>query len=202
MKLFKGMLIVAIAIVACFFGSGHGDFQGAAGFRQRAKSLFSNLTARTHSIFAGDESVLTDESQFSGEMPRLVTSGSNDLQTVDLSRVDHGDAPAVARAFMQAIKVGDADSAGELLTFAAKHAMAGEGLKPVAQATPAAFFHIGATEYGDENLTAHVECSWTDAGEISIVLRREVPGWRIAGIVHENGPKDVYSFESPKSLLR
>ena len=202
MKLLKFLFIAAIAILACFFGSRHGDFRGTADVQQRAKSTFGSLTAKFRSIIASHRSSQAGHRQFSDEMPRLVSPGPLANRNVDLAKVDHDEAPAVARAFMQAIKLGDASTAGELLTFAAKHALAGEGLQPVGNGDPAAFFHIGATEYGEGNQTAHVECTWTDAGPLSIVLRREVPGWRVAGIVHENGQKDVYSFESPGTMIR
>lgn len=201
MKFFKGLSITAVAIVACFFGSGHGDFRGAADVKQHALSLLTSLTSKARSIAAVSRND-ANQPEFNSEMPRLVSPGGNASKPVDLATIDHDEAPAVARAFMEAIKSGDSNAAGELLTFAAKHAMAGEGLVPVADGAPAAFFHIGATEYGNENLTAHVECSWTHAGAFSVVLRREVPGWRVAGLVHQNGQKDVYSFESPNALIR
>ena len=202
MKFLKGLSIIAVAIVACLFGSGHGDVRGLSNLVQRAKSAFSSLTSKASSSAAGVEYASATPAEFNSEMPRLVAPGNNASGTVDLASLDHDDAPAVARAFMEAIKFGDAKAAGELLTFAAKHAMAGEGLVPVAEGAPAAFFHIGATEYGNGNRTAHVECSWTEAGAFSIVLRQEVPGWRVAGLVHQNGQKDVYSFESPKAMIR
>ncbi len=203
MKLLKFLFIAAVAIVACFLGSGHGDFRGTADVQQRAKSAFGNLADRFRSIVAGERAGQAGQPQISDEMPRLVSPGPlGNRNVVDLAKVDHDKAPAVARAFMESIKLGDASTAGELLTFAAKHALAGEGLQPVGKGDPAAFFHIGATEYGEGNQTAHVACTWTDAGSLSIVLRREVPGWRVAGIVHQNGQGDVYSFESPKSMVR
>lgn len=202
MKLLKFLFIAAVAIVACFLGSGHGDFRGTTDVQKRAKSAFGNLAARFRSVAAGDRASQTDQPRFSDEMPRLVSPRPLGNRNVDLAKVDHDEAPAVARAFMESIKLGDASTAGELLTFAAKHALAGEGLKPVGNGDPSAFFHIGATEYGERNQTAHVACTWTDAGSLSIVLRREVPGWRVAGIVHQNGQGDVYSFESPRSMVR
>ena len=80
--------------------------------------------------------------------------------------------------------------------------------------SPTAKFAVGKVEYvTPQKDGAHVVCSWSDVDaegqtrtdQIIWVLRKEIEGWRIAGMVmrvYADEPPLIYNFEDPEDMLR
>ena len=72
--------------------------------------------------------------------------------------------------------------------------------------------YVGQVEFPDQAETAHVWCTWCDrqtnsrqAVRLVLITRKELPGWRVAGLVFlddQGGFGDIVDFEAPPRLAR
>jgi len=119
----------------------------------------------------------------------------------------------VVNAFLAALRDGDESLAESLLTAKAREETAKQGLAVHPPGTPSASFQLGETDYvTSDKRGAHVSCTWTEQDgqddaisyEIVWALRRQVEGWRIAGMatqVTEGGPPVFLNFEDPLEMI-
>jgi hypothetical protein len=110
-----------------------------------------------------------------------------------------------AAAFLDAIRFGDEGIARSLLTSAAQLAVQQQQRSIGFPGSPAAVHYVGQVEFPDADDVAHVWCTWCDQStgtqqpaRMVLIERKELPGWRIAGLVFldANGDfGDVVNFE-------
>jgi hypothetical protein len=115
--------------------------------------------------------------------------------------------------FLESVRVGDAVSAEMILTETARVAMKKEGLDVKPPQNPDAQYTLGKTEYEDDAKTgAYVASSWTakdkdgviQTDEIVWILRKEIAGWRLAGMAVKPDPLKpprIFNFEDPLDML-
>jgi len=124
-----------------------------------------------------------------------------------------GDGPEVAvYDFMEAVRIGDDETAGKLLTPLARQKVAEHHMVVAPPGTDTARFDMGRTERMEENL-AKVAITWTDtdesgkarSDEIVWLAKRVAEGWRISGVaapVFDGEPPVLLNFEDPAEMLR
>lgn len=114
--------------------------------------------------------------------------------------------------FLQAVKEGDDDRAGQMLTELARRKTREVDMVVAPPGSDTATFQIGEVEQLDK-ATARVASTWTDLGEngeprtdhIVWTLRHDASQWRIAGMaakVFGNDTPIELNFEDPEGLLR
>lgn len=113
--------------------------------------------------------------------------------------------------FMEAVRTGDDDMAGRLLTPLARQKVAENHMVVAPPGTDTARFEIGQTEANDS--MARVAVLWTDLDEsgkartdqIVWVTKRAEEGWRISGVVapvFEGEQPIELNFEDPAEMMR
>jgi hypothetical protein len=114
--------------------------------------------------------------------------------------------------FMEAVRTGNDEVAGKMLTPIARQKVAEKHMVVAPPGTDTARFAIGNVEkIGDDG--ARVVVKWTDLDEdgktrtddIMWMVRLVEEGWRIAGVaapVFENEPPIVLNFENPEEMLQ
>jgi hypothetical protein len=119
----------------------------------------------------------------------------------------------VVSVFLSALRTGDEATTANLLTAKAREETARHGIEVAPQSAPNARYDVHPAEILAENPHgAHVTSVWTetyDDGTVTYqivwVLRREQPGWRIAGMALElipDQPPAFLNFEDPVDMLR
>ncbi len=114
--------------------------------------------------------------------------------------------------FLTAVKAGDDELAGQLLTPLAREKTAERDLMVAPPGSETATFTVGDAEASGED-GAHVASEWTDIDEtgnphtdaIVWILRKEPEGWRIAGMgtkLFEDAPPLFLNFENPDDMIR
>ncbi len=123
------------------------------------------------------------------------------------------DGPAAAvYDFLEAVRTGNDETAGRLLSTAAREKTASLNRSVTPPASDTAQFNVGKVDYLDGDRAA-VACTWTDLDEqrqpttdaAVWVLRRESEGWRVAGVqaqIFPGEPPVQLNFEDPEDLLR
>ncbi len=124
-----------------------------------------------------------------------------------------GDGPEVAvYDFMEAVRIGDDDTAGKLLTPLARQKVAEHHMVVAPPGTDTARFTLGSVEQVEQGL-AKVAINWTDTDDSGksrtdqiLWLAKRVPeGWRISGVaapVFDGEPPVLLNFEDPADMLR
>ena len=125
------------------------------------------------------------------------------------------DEPAVAvESFLSALQGEQGDVAFGLITARAREAMHSAGLSPQPVGSQSATYTVGRTEFVTPAKDgAYVSSIWSeplgagqfDQYEIVWVLRKEVTGWRIAGMASEvlpGQPPLFLDFENPAEMQR
>ncbi len=119
---------------------------------------------------------------------------------------------AAVYEFLDAIRTGDDQKATAMLSELARRRWADKGIPLSPPASDTARFSVGQVEYiGPDG--ARVAATWTDLDENQQprtdravwMVRREAPGWRIAGVaatVFEGEPPLLLDFEDPDEVLR
>jgi len=123
--------------------------------------------------------------------------------------------PSVAvKSFLSALQNEKGDVAFGLITARARDAMHAAGLSPQPVGSQSATYTVGRTEFvTPEKDGAYVSSIWSeplgsgqfDQYEIVWVLRKEVTGWRIAGMASEvlpGQPPLFLDFENPAEMQR
>ena len=119
----------------------------------------------------------------------------------------------VVSVFLSALRNGDKPTTANLLTTRAREETAKHGWAVDPKGSPNTKYQIHAAEILPENPNgSHVTSVWTetyDDGTITYqivwVLRRETPGWRIAGMALElvpGQPPAFLNFEDPADMER
>jgi hypothetical protein len=119
----------------------------------------------------------------------------------------------VVDTFLNATKKGDEATATALLTTKAREETTKEGLVLDPPGTPTMKYKIAKVDYIDEKKDgAYVNSIWTDTDgskedsmEIVWVLRKQLDGWRIAGMAAQltsEEPPVFLNFEDPVDVLR
>ena len=192
-------------VLACAFlllpltGCGNGDFGGAADFGSRVRAGIARLKMNVQKPGQGTETQFSSQQAATPEMPRLVQAPVS----IDLTTINQLDAASVAHAFLAAVKGGDSNTTASLLTSSAKAALASAELVPDARGDGSAYFHVGTVQFAEfveGETSAHVDCSWTGAPPLTMVLRQESEGWRVAGFVQHGVREGIFSFESSQTL--
>ncbi len=113
--------------------------------------------------------------------------------------------------FLSAVCAGNDAHAASMLTDLARQKTAEMDLEVAPPGSDTAEFRIGAIELVGED-AARVACTWSDLDEdgrrgeeqILWVLRREEPGWRIAGMaptIFPGEPPLLLNFEDPEEMF-
>lgn len=116
----------------------------------------------------------------------------------------------VVHEFLEAVRVGDTETASSRLTPLALQRTNELDLNISPPGSPTARFHVGAVEMVDAE-KAVVECIWTDDDadgkprdeKITWALKLNAGQWRISGMAAEMGadqPPVVMDFENPGQL--
>jgi len=120
----------------------------------------------------------------------------------------------VTAQFYEALRSGNKDAIGVLLTDKAREETAKNGLDIRSQASTSLSYEIGETDYVTEEMDgAHVASFWTETDEqgqsmtspVIWVLRKQTNGWRIAGMatpVVEGELPLFFDFEDPQNMMR
>jgi len=119
---------------------------------------------------------------------------------------------AVVHEFLEAMRTGNAEKAGALLTPLAKQKTTEAGLSVGLNCSQAASFKVKEVEHVSED-GAHVATEWSDIDEqgqphtdpIVWMLRREKDGWRVAGMatkVFADELPIILNFEDPNDMVR
>ena len=140
---------------------------------------------------------------------------SSDLQVSPAAQhVKAGDPGAAVESFLTALQNEKGDIAFNLITAKARQAMHEYGLSPQPVGSSNATYTVGRTEFVNaEKDGAYVSSIWSeplesgqfDQYEIVWVLRKEVAGWRIAGMASEVLPSEpplFLDFENPAEMQR
>jgi hypothetical protein len=124
-----------------------------------------------------------------------------------------GDGPDVAvYDFMEAVRVGDDETAGKLLTPLARQKVAEHHMVVAPPGTDTARFQVGRVEPTDSGVTK-VAVNWTDlddsgkqrTDEIIWLAKKADEGWRISGVaapVFDGEAPILLNFEDPAEMLR
>jgi hypothetical protein len=149
-----------------------------------------------------------------GSAPAPPAEGGGQIATgTDPANVAKLDGPAAAvYQFLDAVRTGNDAKATQMLTTLAraKAAETNRSVRPTASDT--ARFQVGQVEYLAED-GARVACTWTDldehgepqTDEALWMVRRELAGWRIAGVaatVFSGEPPLLLDFEKPEEMLQ
>jgi hypothetical protein len=147
------------------------------------------------------------------------TAENSHLRLHDLGDLSEAVRPPdkVVKAFLVAVREGDNRTTASLLTDRARIETAKHDLVVEPPGTPSAQFVIGDVQYIGENkqgahVNAHVNTVWTESQEggttvtydVVWALRRQVEGWRVAGIATEiiEGAAPIFlNFEDPGDML-
>lgn len=120
----------------------------------------------------------------------------------------------VTAQFYEALRSGDSDDIGALLTDKARHETAKNDLDIRSQASTSLTYEIGETDYVTEKMDgAHVATLWTETDEqgqaitspVIWVLRKQSNGWRVAGMatpVVQGELPIFFDFENPLDMMR
>ena len=120
---------------------------------------------------------------------------------------------AIVKAFLDALRSGDAVVAEGLMTDTARSETAKHDLAVQPPGTPEARYQIGKIEFVSEKKDgAHVSSLWTEQNgqgavtsyEVVWVLRKQPDGWRIAGMATQLVPDQqpvFLNFEDPADML-
>lgn len=190
----------ALSSIACATGC---NSEFVAGVVDR---LPSQLVGRVQSVSQQEDVNDLDSPLIS--MPRLLSSPT-DLVDAPLQAVEHADPQSVANGFLSAIRIGDHLATQNLLTGSSQAALKQQGLQPLTPGKLTAFFHVGTVEYLDDQTSAYVQCVWSaeqsrdrrEGQEMTLVLRHETEGWRVAGLVsHDATSPVIFDFEQPQDL--
>lgn len=138
-------------------------------------------------------------------------SGSESTQATN-SNSNVAPPEAVVAQFLEAIRTGQDELAGKLLTPLARQKTIEMELEVAPPGSDTASYKVSEVEYIAED-GAHVASEWTDIGDdgqphtdpIIWMVRREADGWRIAGMatrVFEDEPPLYLNFEDPEDMLR
>jgi hypothetical protein len=114
--------------------------------------------------------------------------------------------------FLEAVRVGNDATAGQMLTKLAREKTAEMQLVVAPPGSETAKFSVGEVEFLGES-GAHVASTWTDIVEdgqphtdtIVWILRKEPEGWRIAGMgtkLFDDSPPLLLNFEDPEDMIR
>jgi hypothetical protein len=114
--------------------------------------------------------------------------------------------------FMEAVRIGDDETAGKLLTPLARQKVAEHHMVVAPPGTDTARFVVGQVERVEDGL-AKVAVNWSDTDEsgkprtdqIVWLAKRVDEGWRISGVaapVFDNEPPILLNFEDPAEMLR
>ncbi|MFN9592973.1 MAG: hypothetical protein ACK56G_09725 [Pirellulaceae bacterium] len=123
------------------------------------------------------------------------------------------EAAEIVAQFLESVKKGDRDRVAGLLTDLAIESLDKAGIEVAPPGSPQATFELGETRYTDTDKdAAYVELAWTEPAEQGgtpvrsealFALRKEPKGWRIAGMVLDNGPNqppEIIDFENIAAL--
>lgn len=119
----------------------------------------------------------------------------------------------VVSTFLDATRAGNEAAATDLLTSKAREETAKEGLTLDPPGTPSMQYKIAKVEFLEDNKdAAYVNSIWTesqgdiqDSFEVVWVLRRQLDGWRIAGMAASTVPEEppvFLNFEDPIDVVR
>ncbi len=173
--------LVMLTLVGC--GSGKGT--PTAGGEEKAAATTAQASATTP---ADDENTLTITEE---STPDIVVSG-----------------------FLEALRSGDKESTSALLTAKALAETTKHGVTVDPMSSPDSMYEVAAPKFlADNPKGAHVDSIWhekladgSDASyTITWVLRKEVAGWRIAGLAMEILPGEeprFLNFEDPIDMLK
>ena len=117
----------------------------------------------------------------------------------------------VVTIFLDALKTGDTATKASLLTAKALAETTKHEFEVNPQSAPNAQYEVHPAQFLEDNPNgAHVKSVWTESfedGQVTYevvwVLRRETPGWRIAGMAIElvpNQPPAFLNFEDPADM--
>jgi hypothetical protein len=116
------------------------------------------------------------------------------------------------RQFLEAIRTGNDEVANRMLSKVARQKTAALNRSVTPPASDTAKFTVGKVDMiGDDG--ARVACTWTDldpdrqpkTDEAFWIVRREVDGWRIAGVAAQIFPGEkpvLLNFEDPDDMFR
>lgn len=148
----------------------------------------------------------------SGDTTPLVTP-ANELSVAE-SPATFQTPDEVVKSFLTAMRDGNQNAISGLLTQKAREETAkNKQLEIQPPGSPDSSYQVGETQYTDESKTvANVSSIWRepDAGGSSIeyevvwVMRREIAGWRVAGMathISDNAPLLFLNFEDPDDML-
>jgi hypothetical protein len=140
-------------------------------------------------------------------------SSSSQLAKATDSKNEAPEAAEIVAQFLESVKKGDRDRVAGLLTDLAIESLDKAGIEVAPPGSPQATFELGETRYTDTDKdAAYVELAWTEPAEQGGVpvrsealfaLRKEPEGWRIAGMVLDNGPNqppEIIDFENIAAL--
>lgn len=138
------------------------------------------------------------------------SAGPQAAATIDASKFPPP--TTVVQTFLEAVRTGDHETAGAMLTDLARQKTQEADLQVAPPGSDTARFVVGQTEMVDPEI-AHVASSWTDLEEsgqphtsdVIWALRLEPQGWRIAGMVtkvFEDQPPLLLDFENPEDMIR
>ena len=136
------------------------------------------------------------------------------LQNVGGPKVANFDASspdATMTTFLDAVKIGDAESAASLLTTKARTEMQNAEMHVLPPGSPRADYSVNNVSYEPEHGGAFVDTTWIDDDEtgqrqsydITWILRQENNSWRVAGMSTKlvpDHPPLVLNFEDPVDM--
>ncbi len=114
--------------------------------------------------------------------------------------------------FLEAVRSGNDEKVAQMLTVAAREKTAKLNMVVAPPGNDTAEFTVGSVQYLSHH-GARVASTWSDldensnrkTDEVLWMLRREPPGWRIAGVatpVFEGEPPLLLNFEDPEEMIR
>jgi hypothetical protein len=141
--------------------------------------------------------------------PQNTTQAAAPTKTVTVAATTPEEAVG---SFLNALQAGDKNAAAALLTTKAREQTAAHDMVVEPPGAPNATYKVGRTQQPADNPdAAYVSCVWSEkfkdgneeSYEVVWVLRRETPGWRVAGMATQLADSDqpvFLDFEDPAAM--
>jgi hypothetical protein len=179
---------------------------------QKMKNLFWASLALSTVFYVGcgggDKPVADVPPQVStGSQSQLVSTGNAPTSAMPSHAAVPSDPKEIVRVFLEAMRKGDGQQLAALFTDAARREIERQGIAIEPPGSAQATFTIGDATMEDGEvlvsstwLEPEVEGQPPQTMEVVWVLHKDVPGWRIAGMVVATGPSEddieIVNFEN------
>ena len=130
-----------------------------------------------------------------------------------VAQIDASTPEASIKTFLEAVRLGDAETASSMLTSKAYSEMQNAEMHVLPPGSPHAQYQINNVSFEPQHGGAFVDCQWSDIADdgsnerrsydITWILRQENNAWKVAGMstaLFPNQPPLVLNFEDPADM--